>query len=1179
MTKKILALFLSAFMLLGMGLTAVAEEGELLKNGGFERIIDNAPANWSIGGKAEKGVNYTLDTAVKHGGETSLKLMDKEEKYLYAAQQVNVVAGAKYKVSGWVYPVNLGGGGIAVKVEFYTKDEAGKDAFLDKVEKNFKDIPTKKWTQLSLDVTAPADCTSMSVLFRMNMGKELYFDDLSIAGEKPAEAPVEELLQNGGLEEFSGDKPYLWTIGGGVAAGTNYTSDSKTVHGGSLSLKLMDNAEKNMYASQNILIVGGTKYTTSAWVYPIDLAEGGTAIKIEYYGVDENGDDKYLDKTEKNFKTLSVNKWNEIGFEFEAPQDAYRISILFRMNMGKELYFDDLSLIGQKAPAPAPKASEDYIPLPAGEKELLTNLSFEELDENGYPVNWNAYKGWSTESEHVFVEKESTLDGDVAIRLKGANNPWVSQRVYNNFKKDEVYQMSAWVRIPADGAFGYKLEWYDENEVYIEGFNTSKYSKVTGEGWVQIVYHMTIGADCSSVMFLARNFAKDGNLIVDNLSFYRIAEAPRVYLDTDEYFYYTEEAEKGGWGTADMTLNTVSYPEIAGSTLTFRIRKDAEVVFEAPGLVPLNNTVSVDFPISVLKEEWTEYTAEAIIIGADGSELGKKDHFINKYPRPTYLNENGKVVLPDGEVMNPALWYHVDPADYAALAAAGGTVVQSRYENASGILTCLDAAEKAGIKVMAALYKNMMPAGHPDNVDNTKEVINKVKDHPALLGYMVMDEPSSYFGSQLNLFYDSYKLIRSLDPAHPVYIVEAKPGYYDIFQKYVDILSIDPYPGIVKGGTTIDHVLRYAEQAVETTGFEKPVWAINQATGYEYMFPNEAQIRNMFYSSLYGGATAVGHFSWYDATEWMDNKMYKDTDRLDMMTNLYTKGDTKTAYAHFVDRVNPIFKEQTFDKYWVSAYVKNGAVYMYVANRGAENVAVDIPLTSDGGAVSIGAYTANIVFGDTNVNSERVGNGSLQFTLDGDSAYLWKITPSEAVDFSALKTSAYRDTHLTPWAAEAIRELDSRDIVNDITATSFAPQRKITRADFAYFYVRTLGLTADTAENFADVNPNAYYAKELAIGRALGILQGVGDNKYNPEAEISRQDLMTIIARGMEINSAGTDLSAFSDSAEIADYALEGVRAMVASGLVKGNADGTLNPKGNTTRAEAAVIMKRILDR
>ncbi|MBE7063143.1 MAG: S-layer homology domain-containing protein, partial [Ruminococcaceae bacterium] len=122
------------------------------------------------------------------------------------------------------------------------------------------------------------------------------------------------------------------------------------------------------------------------------------------------------------------------------------------------------------------------------------------------------------------------------------------------------------------------------------------------------------------------------------------------------------------------------------------------------------------------------------------------------------------------------------------------------------------------------------------------------------------------------------------------------------------------------------------------------------------------------------------------------------------------------------------------------------------------------------------------------------------------------------------------------------------------------------------------GLTNEAGEQFADVDPAAEYAKELAIGRAAGILNGIGENKYNPEVPITRQELMTIISRGLALGGAA-DISAFSDSSLVSDWAMQHVSAMIASGLIKGNADGTLNPLGNTTRAETAVICHRILTR
>ena len=160
--------------------------------------------------------------------------------------------------------------------------------------------------------------------------------------------------------------------------------------------------------------------------------------------------------------------------------------------------------------------------------------------------------------------------------------------------------------------------------------------------------------------------------------------------------------------------------------------------------------------------------------------------------------------------------------------------------------------------------------------------------------------------------------------------------------------------------------------------------------------------------------------------------------------------------------------------------------------------------------------------------------------------------------------------------------MEAAGAIRGASASSFAPGRSITRADFAMFLVNTLGLTSDSTENFADVAGNEYFAKALATGKALGVLKGVGDNAFNPYAEITRQDMMVICARGLrlagKLGTAGTaeNVAAFSDAASIADYAVEDVAAMVRENIIKGNADGTINPLGNTTRAEAAVIMDRI---
>ncbi|MBR2878821.1 MAG: S-layer homology domain-containing protein [Clostridia bacterium] len=133
--------------------------------------------------------------------------------------------------------------------------------------------------------------------------------------------------------------------------------------------------------------------------------------------------------------------------------------------------------------------------------------------------------------------------------------------------------------------------------------------------------------------------------------------------------------------------------------------------------------------------------------------------------------------------------------------------------------------------------------------------------------------------------------------------------------------------------------------------------------------------------------------------------------------------------------------------------------------------------------------------------------------------------------------------------------------------------------------MNTLGISdTNGVTQFDDVDKNAFYADAILAGRKAGILLGSGGGVYNPEEGISRQDAMTICARGMKmlemigVADSSRILSSFTDNGIIADYAAEHIASMVDEEIVKGNPDGTVNPLGNITRAEAAVIMGRILN-
>ncbi len=180
------------------------------------------------------------------------------------------------------------------------------------------------------------------------------------------------------------------------------------------------------------------------------------------------------------------------------------------------------------------------------------------------------------------------------------------------------------------------------------------------------------------------------------------------------------------------------------------------------------------------------------------------------------------------------------------------------------------------------------------------------------------------------------------------------------------------------------------------------------------------------------------------------------------------------------------------------------------------------------------------------------------------------------------ETDSIRFTDLadSTWAADAINALAAEGIIKGTSETTFSPASNITRADFALLLVRAFKLTSDNAENFADVSASDYFSSELAIARNNGLIGGIGDNKFAPRNFLTRQDMMVIVYRALQKLNVG-----FGENIEpqnedfltVADYAKEAVSALIGAGFVNGK-NGNIAPTDYTTRAEVAVLIKRILD-
>ena len=178
------------------------------------------------------------------------------------------------------------------------------------------------------------------------------------------------------------------------------------------------------------------------------------------------------------------------------------------------------------------------------------------------------------------------------------------------------------------------------------------------------------------------------------------------------------------------------------------------------------------------------------------------------------------------------------------------------------------------------------------------------------------------------------------------------------------------------------------------------------------------------------------------------------------------------------------------------------------------------------------------------------------------------------------KATDFRDFDKSAWYAEAVSAAMDNGLLYGKSATIIDPNGDMTRAEMAAIINRSFGCykTADISQ-YKDVSKDKWYYKDIALAAQMGTYNGRSTSTMAPDAPISRQEAMTVVARALELDYdayAKTDLSAFSDRSEISNWALPYVRAMVGADYIHGRGK-VLAPQDDITRAEFAQIFANII--
>lgn len=171
------------------------------------------------------------------------------------------------------------------------------------------------------------------------------------------------------------------------------------------------------------------------------------------------------------------------------------------------------------------------------------------------------------------------------------------------------------------------------------------------------------------------------------------------------------------------------------------------------------------------------------------------------------------------------------------------------------------------------------------------------------------------------------------------------------------------------------------------------------------------------------------------------------------------------------------------------------------------------------------------------------------------------------------------------WAHAGIDYAVRNELFAGMSSTTFGPNQKMTRAMLVTVLWRSAGKPAEGTNIFTDVPNGQWYTQAIAWAAKNDIVAGMGDGKFAPNANVTREQMAAILYRyavyiGIDVSASG-DLSTFRDPERVSGWAVKEMRWAVAEGIISGDqrSDGIyLDPKGNATRAQVAAMMMRFIE-
>ena len=1031
-------------------------------NGSFENVVNGMPADWVASGTG----NGDFIEVQNHGAVLLLNKSSELQAHESPAE-VQVISGLTGSIT-YVFKAKVMGTETTVKpcVDF-RGNQSTASGYRTQAYAPSAMIPGV-WQEIYFEYPGLSDLTKMELRL-INQGYGiLYYDDVEFyAKDDPNQT---NLVKNGDFENaltdwsFFASSPYVY--------GTHYGPANLTMSGTYSVVFAGTKADSKVTLEQTVPVTAGAEFSYYANVMTLNASEGSPYLTLTHYDAAGNvvGEPKVADYT-----TVGAGVWAIVKDTYRIPAGAVSVSISLGQSGIGTCIWDNLQFVKGKLPDDQPKdpatiaaeframlqnekesatqkveqewgKSDVYDAPYAGQTNLVLNGGFELNEGAGSNVveYWNLKEQFG---EYASIGVGEGIDGTDCIKFNvpeknEAGEPLTQNPFYDQWIKvvgGAEYQVTyKYKLVTGENCYAMptvKIEMWTDQSLpgarHISEANAWARTPEADGQWHTFTQKIYPAVNVVDMQVLARFLANGVNmggsttLYIDDVEVVMTRPPKPLDLSTDAVFYYSDDqAEAGKTGTITTSINTGYFPDKANAQIVLEILDpDGNRIWPAEGVsntfTSVNGVVNVDFPLAVLSQKEQRYEIVATLYDTDGTTIiQRKVQNIYVYDRPTSLSADGVFTKDDGTIFYPEYAYHVSPArseDYMKLKESGINLVQmGAYTSPDQALADLDKAEAAGIMGFIALYNNMKPAGHNNNIDNTIAIIEAVKDHPALFGYGIMDEVYLNLIDPEDDMQASYRLIRSLDPKHPIMTVEAVSSFYEESAKFVDILCIDPYAAAQSQLVAIN-----TEKAMKAVGYEKPVYVLLEAYRNTHgLFPTRDDIRNNIWQALIQGGSAVGYYSITDSEindETGQNEVpiwnAKDGGALWKAICDFNTYEKTIAYDHFVFDKSPVYTEsaEIGNPYWYSSWKTEAGDYYIVVlsmlDDAEKTQEVSISLNKDGDA-AFGSFKATAIGGRINadgVGEVVTGKDNLTLTLNGWEAVLFKVEqreePTVSVDF------------------------------------------------------------------------------------------------------------------------------------------------------------------------------------